>query len=341
MFDILDTVNNWLIDDDSIYLATVISAWGSAPRSVGGKMAFRHDLSIIGSVSGGCVENAVIEEGLALKQKTGRFLSYGISNSEAWDVGLSCGGELEVFVEKLNQDWWNIYANRVVEQATTYAITILDCEYIGEKIVLDDRFQTIYETPYFPETIREQIQDIVKDIHRPISIVCDNIRIFVDVCQPQPHLVIVGGSHIAMPLHKISCVLGFRVSVIDPRSAFATPERFPEAGTILHSYPDKAFKALNFNQQTYLAILTHDPKIDDVALLSAFETNIPYIGLLSSRKTHEIRKKRLIEMGVSENQLARLHTPVGINIHSKTPEEIALSIIAEIVSVRNTNLNKL
>jgi len=159
--------------------------------------------------------------------------------------------------------------------------------------------------------------------------------IFVDVHLPPPHLIIIGGAHVAMPLHKIAKTLGFRVTLVDPRSTFASSERFPQVDTILHQYPDDALDALKLDQHTYMAVLAHDPKIDDPALLAAFETDIPYIGVMSSRRSHQDRIHRLRDKGISDEQLARLHTPIGLPIGSKTPEEIALSIISEMIAVKN------
>ncbi|MBC7869862.1 MAG: XdhC family protein, partial [Chitinophagaceae bacterium] len=159
--------------------------------------------------------------------------------------------------------------------------------------------------------------------------------ILIDVYQPRPRLVIVGGAHVAIALNTIAHLLGFRVMLIDPRRAFATAERFPDVEMISHSYPDKALAEMGITSETYIAILTHDPKIDDPALRAALPANAPYVGVLSSKRTHEQRIKRLTEAGISPELLARIRTPIGIEIGAKTPEEIALCIMAEIVAVRN------
>jgi xanthine dehydrogenase accessory factor len=138
-----------------------------------------------------------------------------------------------------------------------------------------------------------------------------------------------------MPLQVYARQLGFRVSIIDPRAAFASKERFPDVATILHSYPDKALTQLGLDGDTYLAVLTHDPKIDDPALITALATDVPYIGVLSSQRTHNRRTERLMQAGITEEQLKRIRTPIGIDIGAKTPEEIALCIMAEIIAVRN------
>ena len=160
-------------------------------------------------------------------------------------------------------------------------------------------------------------------------------RVMVDIQASRPHLILIGGVHVSIPLQEMARQVGFRVSIIDPRSAFASEERFPNVANIMHTYPDRALPALGLDRNTYLAVLTHDPKIDDKALTTALPAKLPYIGVLSSRRTHEKRVARLKEAGISDELIQQIRTPIGIDIGSSTPEEIALSILAEIVAVRN------
>jgi xanthine dehydrogenase accessory factor len=157
----------------------------------------------------------------------------------------------------------------------------------------------------------------------------------VDIVNPRPHLIIVGGVHVAMPLQAMARMLGFRVSLIDPRQAFATKERFPDVDSISHEYPTKALAKLGLDKDSYLAVLTHDPKIDDQALISALPANIAYVGVLSSSRTHEKRTARLKEAGISDDLFEQIYTPIGIGLGGMNPEEIALGIMSEIIAVRN------
>jgi len=333
MLDILETVENWQKQGRTIALATVVSTWGSAPRQVGSKMAVTRDLAMIGSVSGGCVETAVIEESSdILKSKKPRLLNFGISDDTAWDVGLTCGGKISVFVEPLDGAWWRCVTDFIRQDRSAATITILSGDSAGEKILIDKNGGIHYATPALSGEQQTALTQITWKSGRT-SI--DDLDVMVDVHRPRPHLILIGGVHIAMPLQHFARQLGFRVSLVDPRQAFATKERFSDVSAILHSYPDKALNQLGIDDDTYVAVLTHDPKIDDPALRTALPSPAPYVGVLSSKRTHEERVKRLSEAGVSPEQLARIHTPIGIDIGAKTPEEIALCIMAEIVAVRN------
>lgn len=336
MLDVLNTVNNWMSDEQPIIIATVTQTWGSAPRSEGSVLAFREDLSMIGSVSGGCIENAVIEEGLlALDEHTGRWLKYGVSDDTAWEVGLSCGGRINVYVEELDRQWWQTLSQCIDNNQSVTTIRVLDGALQDARVIFDANTNVIFKTDNVSEAIIAEWEGIAVKAQTPSEITWNDMPLFVDVFTGQPHLIIIGGVHIAMPLQTIAGALGFRVSLIDPRTAFASDERFPEIETILHSYPDKALPQLGLNKFTYVAVLTHDPKIDDKALTTALPSDAPYIGVLSSRKTHQKRTNRLLEAGIPQQQIDRIYTPIGLGIGAKNPEEIALAIMAEIVAVRN------
>ena len=330
MLDILKTVNQWLAENQQIALAIVAETWGSAPRHLGAKMAVKPDMAMIGSVSGGCIEGAVIEEMLAaLENGTGKLLSFGVSDDTAWEVGLTCGGSIKVYVEPLNVDWWRAASDCATQDKRATTITVVSGAKIGQKILFDAADEILYTTG------DAALADMIEQFLKSGLTTFGEHEVMVDIHRPRPHLIIVGGVHIAMPLQDFARGVGFRVSIVDPRRAFATQERFPEVSAILHQYPDKALPQLGLDEETYLAVLTHDPKIDDPALITALPSDAPYIGVLSSSRTHEKRTARLIEAGVSPELLARINTPIGIDIGAKTPEEIALCILAEIVAVRN------
>lgn len=336
MRDILDTVSTWQRANEQIGIATVTTTWGSAPRREGAKLAFKRDYAIIGSVSNGCIESAVVEEGfLSFRAGRGHLLEYGLSDDDVMAVGLSCGGQIRVFVEPLDADWWSVIEPLVKANETAYTITSIEGDMVGEKVLFDNTMTPRYQTAGLrAETVLEWAR-VASGLKQSQEIRLADQVIFVDAHLPPPHLVIIGGSHVAIPLHTMAKTLGFRVTLVDPRSAFASSERFPQVDAIMRQYPNKALPLLDLDEHTFMAVLAHDPKIDDPALLTALETDLPYIGVMSSKRAHQDRVARLREMGVSDEQLARLRTPIGLSIGSKTPEEIALSILAEIIAQKN------
>lgn len=336
MLDILDTVDQWIAQNRAVALATVVETWGSAPRGIGSKMAVTSDMAMIGSVSGGCVETAVVEQALEiLEDGKPRLLHYGVSDDTAWEVGLTCGGNMSIFVEPLDVQWWQIVTAEVRANRPAATVTILEGANAGQKALFDTSGNALYTSANLAPENCEQLAQASKSKNRSGRTEIAEQNVMVDLHFPRPHLIMIGGVHIAMPLQSFARQVGFRVSVIDPRDVFATEERFPEVDNILHSYPDKALQQLGLDRNTYVAVLTHDPKIDDKALTTALPSDAPYIGVLSSKRTHELRKKRLLEAGIPQEQIDRIHTPIGIDINAQTPEEIALCILAEIVAVRN------
>lgn len=337
MLDILETVNQWLKDGRKVALATVVETWGSAPRRTGSKMAITQDMAMIGSVSGGCVEVTVIEQAVEmLSGKKGgqpRLLHYGVSDDTAWEVGLTCGGRISVFVEPLDAEWWSLATDAVQQDRAATTITVLEGDLIGRKLFVDAHGGVPYST--FDSLDYAPFTAAAPHTPTPQRAEIAGIKVMVDVHRPRPHLILIGGVHVAQPLQSFARQLGFRVSLIDPRGVFATAERFPDVETILHTYPHKALPQLGLDSDTYIAVLTHDPKIDDKALITALPSPAPYIGVLSSRKTHQARVERLKKAGMTPEQIARINTPIGLEINAQTPEEIALSIMAEIIAVRN------
>ena len=336
MLDILDTMNRWLEEDRQVALATVVKTWGSAPRQAGSKMGITAEMAMIGSVSGGCVEGAVVEEALAsLKDGRPRLLKFGVADDTAWEVGLTCGGSIEVYVEPLNQAWWQALSGLAQNDRLGMTITLLEGDQIGEKALLDAQAQVLYQTDKLSDEMLAAMKALPRMTSKSGVQKMGETRAMVDLQAQRPHLILVGGVHVSIPLQEMAGRLGFRVSIVDPRSAFASAERFPNVANILHSYPDKALPQLGLDGSTYLAVLTHDPKIDDKALITALPANIPYIGVLSSSRTHRQRVARLKQAGLSDDLIAQIRTPIGIEIGASAPEEIAVCILAEIIAVRN------
>lgn len=334
MRDVLTDVERWRAEGLPIALATVIETWGSAPRTAGGKMAVTADRRISGSVSGGCVENAVVEAGVeVLASGKARLLHFGVSDDTAWSVGLACGGSIDVFVEPLTATLFERLRDALRgERCAAVATVIRGPEgRVGAKLaVFDDG------------TAAGAIDEAALAAARAAlsggaggRIAMGESELFVDVLLPSPRLVIIGGVHIAIPLVTFAKALGFRAILVDPREAFGNAKRFPHADEIVSEWPDRALEKLAPNASTAVAVLTHDPKLDDPALVAALRSPAFYVGALGSRRTHEKRRVRLLAGGMTEAELSRLHAPIGLDLGGRSPEEIALAAIAQIVAARN------
>ena len=333
MHDIVATLIAWQAAQKQISLATVVQTWGSAPRQVGAKMGITADMEIVGSVSGGCVETVVIQEALeVLVDGQPRLLHFGVSDETAWSVGLACGGELEVYVERLHPTWWSMLHAEITSEQFFTTLTVLRGDWCGQKILVKDEIRR-YTSPELTTSQQQEILGLASA--QTTRITTEKWDLLVEVYQPPPQIVIVGGVHVAAHLQVLAAELGFNILLIDPRRTFATPERFPKATRIFHDYPPQAFTQINWTANTYLIVLSHDPKIDDPALEIALLKDLPYIGVMSSRATHRQRIQRLQKKELTKAQLAQIRTPIGLNLNAQTPAEIALSIMAEIVAVRN------
>lgn len=326
--DIAADVDRWRERGESVALATVVKTWGSGPRGPGAKMALTADARIAGSVSGGCVESAVVEEGReVLASGKPKLLHFGVSDETAWEVGLSCGGSIEVFVEPLTDEIYRPLRAAYEDERAVVKATVIRGESLGRTVIVDERSDDDSELA--------RVARAALDTGRSTHVSVDDGDVFVDVEMPPPVLVMVGGVHVAVALTTMADALGYRTIVVDPRGVFGSDERFPHAGELIREWPDKALKALAINRSTAIATLTHDPKLDDPALEVALPSQAFYVGALGSKRTHEKRRRRLIERGVTEDELSRLHAPIGLSIGSRSPEEIALSVMGQIVAIRN------
>ena len=334
MRDILSDIEGWRSEGRPIAIATVVETWGSAPRPAGGKMALTADGRIAGSVSGGCVENAVVEAGKkTLSSGKPQLLHYGVSDDTAWSVGLACGGSLDVFVERLDPALFDpVGAALRAEKPVAIATVIRGPEGdLGRKLAVfeDGTVAGGIDAAALAEA-RAALASGAS--HRIPS---GDREIFVDVLRSSPRLVIVGGVHIAVALVTLAKTLGFRTILVDPREAFGNAKRFPHADEIVNDWPDAALQRLAPDGSTAIAVLTHDPKLDDPALLAALPGRAFYVGALGSKRTQEKRRARLQEAGLAADALARLHGPIGLPLGGRSPEEIAVAILAEIVATRN------
>ncbi len=344
MRDVLPELERWHREGKPIAIASVISIVGSAPRGVGATLALTAAGDIAGSVSGGCVEPAVIEVGLkTLRTGQPKLLSYGITEEQNVEqIGLSCGGQIEVFVERL-ANLEPLAAALTAQQPIVRAVVINAPEESeatpGASMLVSEQGELIGSSgdPVLDAAVATRARDLLRhgeSAMATVEIAEQAAQIFFAVYPPEPTLVIVGAGHITIPLTRLAKTLDYRVTVIDPREAFATRERIPDADELLLEWPDEAIAHLPVSSATAVAVLSHDDKFDVPALKAALNSPASYVGAIGSRGTRERRDRRLREAGVTDEQIGRIHGPIGINIGAQTPEEIALAILAQIVAVR-------
>ena len=339
MRDILADLDHWREENKSIALATVIQTWGSSPRRAGAKMAITPDGGITGSVSGGCVEGAVFEEGVeALKKNQPKLLHFGVADETAWDVGLACGGSIDIFVKPFDSEYYKSLRSVIEEEKSAVNLTIVrgPNDLLGrEMLVRDDGLVT----GMFGDHLNAPAMDMAKATlakgESGRAMLSEDVEVFAEAILPPPTLVAVGGVHITIALMTLAKTLGYRTVVIDPRAAFGNEERFPSVDQLIPLWPQEAFKQIHINRSTAVAMLTHDPKLDDPALKIALPSRAFYVGALGSKTTQANRRQRLMDEGITEEQMNRLHGPIGLSIGAGTPEEIAMSIMAEVVAARN------
>jgi xanthine dehydrogenase accessory factor len=341
--EIFNTVESWIAEGRNIVIATVVKTWGSSPQGIGAKMVISDTGEFVGSVSGGCVEGAVLAEADEVhKNKRAKLLHFGITDETAWDVGLACGGEIDVYLELIDENWMELqgtrkeYFERRLSSVLARVIHGPD-EEMGRYLLDVEGVSPIgtMDRNLWDEVLSQSslLLKKGKSLSREFLLGGNLYQIFFEHQAPSIKLIIVGGVHIAISLADLAKSLGYTVYIVDPRSAFRTENRFPEVEALILDWPDKALTELGMDRFTAVAVLTHDPKIDDPALRVALSGEAFYVGALGSKKTQEKRYKRLLKSGVSVEDLSRLRGPIGLNLGGRTPEEIALSVLAEIVAV--------
>ena len=312
---IVEQALEWVAAGKGAALATVVQTWGSAPRGVGSQLAISEDAEITGSVSGGCVEGAVVEEALeALTDGRPRILEYGVTNEEAFAVGLACGGTIRVLVEPVGVGQGpsvglleELAAHREARRAAAYVVDPADW---SRRVVLAG------DVPEYRARFVADKSGFEGET-------------FVNIHNPPLRMMVVGAVHIAQPLVRMARLAGYDPVVIDPRAAFASEARFPNE-RLVHDWPDEALQAEGLDGRCAVVTLSHDPKIDDPAIQVALRSDAFYLGCLGSSRTHAKRVARLEAAGFSAAEIAKIHAPVGADIGAKTPAEIAVSIMAEI-----------
>ncbi len=312
--DLLATALSWHKEGRKVAVATVVETWGSAPRGVGSLLVIDADAAMEGSVSGGCVEGAVITEAIdALNDGAPRILDYGVSDDEAFAVGLACGGEIRVLVEPIG----NAMPVALLE---TLVAARKEAKPLAYVVDLNGQDRRLVGPDTYPDRFRLDRSGVEEDN-----------RTFVAVHNAPLRMIIVGAVHIAQALVGMARACGFEPTLIDPRGAFGSAERFP-GETVLEDWPDEALEALAPDSRTALITLTHDPKLDDPAIRVGLASDAFYIGCLGSKRTHAKRVDRLTASGVSPDELGRIHAPVGLDIGGRKPAEIAVSIMAQVIA---------
>ena len=351
MREALSAIENWTKQNKQVALATVVDVFHSAPRGVGAKMVISSSGEMDGSVSAGCVEGAVVEEALQVMQ-TGKpkRLHYGVADEQAWDVGLTCGGNIDIFVEPFplseesrQKALYQQVRSDILAGTLFAAATVLEGEAIGKRIVLYPNGTSAGSTgdPTLDESIIQVGQTLWGKYRSEIMPVMQGqtpVQVFFDIYMPKERLMIIGAAHIGIHLVTLAKELGFHTIVIDPRAAFATKDRFPHVDELYKGWPQDILPTLHPDPSAYLIVLTHDAKIDVPALDIGLKYPFRYIGLLGSRFTQEDRKNGLRALEYSDEDLNCIHGPIGMPIGSRTPEEIAVSILAEIIAIRRGKL---
>ena len=338
MRDLLPTIAAWGAADPDLALATVVRTSGSTPRPVGAHLLVSRDGRMDGSVSGGCLEGAVVLEAQSTiaGEAPPRVLHYGISDELGWSVGLSCGGEVDVFVEPLRGDGSDVVLRTVAEavaaERPVALLTVLSGPGAGARaaVVGDETAAGTLGDGVDAATLAAA--HLASGL--PGVEVADGVDVFVEPIVRDPRLAVIGAVHIAVPLTAMAAAAGYRVIVIDPRAAFLTRERMPLAHQLIDAWPDDVLPELDLGPADAAVCLAHDPKFEDPALQALLRSPAGYVGAIGSRKTHAARVARLREAGFGDEDIARVHSPVGLDLGAITPAEIALAILAEIVATR-------
>lgn len=341
MKEILQDLDRWREQREDLALATLVSVRRSAPRPAGARMLITREGKMAGSISGGCVEGDIVERALQVLDTGEPVLAeYGISDEQGFEVGLSCGGEIEVLIQPFEAtEAWQAVRSRVEGQQPAVLmlglrpqplagrqLAIIDGETVGsinadlDKRLVSEAASALRQGT--PSTVSLPWQDT-------------DAEVFLDTFALPPRLFIVGATQVAISLAPMAKRLGFHVTVVDARSVLATEERFPDVDDLMRAWPDEALSDPVLDARSAVVVLTHDPKFDLPVLEIALRSEAGYIGAMGSRKTHARRIDELKKRGFGEDDLARIHAPIGLDIGGSAPEELALAILAEVVASRH------
>jgi xanthine dehydrogenase accessory factor len=349
MRDVLREIGKWYDEGETFGLATVVNTFRSAPRPAGASMAVSGEGEAVGSVSGGCVEGAVYElaqevmaSGRAVVQR------YGVTDDDAFAVGLTCGGILDILVEPIGPQTFSLFAEvrASIERHEPVAVATV-IEGPGEvgvrRIIWPDRSEGSLGLDRLNEAVDDDARGMlaqgttgIRRYGRHGERRLDELAVFVHSFAPPPRMLVFGAIDFAAAVARVGKFLGYHVTVCDARPVFATPKRFPEADEVVVKWPHKFLTESedDVDERTVICVLTHDPKFDVPLLEVALRTRAGYVGAMGSRRTHDDRLERLREVGVTEEEIARLRSPIGLDLGARTPEETAVSIAAELIQLR-------
>jgi xanthine dehydrogenase accessory factor len=352
MRDVLTELTQWWRSGHPVGMATVVGTWRSAPRPPGAIMLVGDDGTAVGSVSGGCVEGAVYELcRLAIETGTPKLQRYGISDDDAFEVGLTCGGIIDLWIEKVDQTTFPELDAVAASIEAAEPVAVVTCiegppDRLGRRLVVwPGRRAGGLGTERLDDAVADDVLGMLAGGRTGVVHYGhdgerrgDELAFFVSSHAPRPRMLVFGAIDFAAAVARVGAFLGYKVTVCDARSVFATPKRFPDADEVIvdwpHRYLTGEIEAGRLDARTIVCVLTHDPKFDVPVLEVALRQPFAYVGAMGSRRTHDDRLKRLREAGVEEEALARLSSPIGLDLGARTPEETAVSIAAEIIAGR-------
>ncbi len=339
MREIISEIEQWLAGGKQVALATVVKVYGSAPRPLGSKMAVSSAGDMVGSVSAGCVEGNVFQHAQeVLKTGKPKLMEYGITDEMAFEaVGLLCGGNIDVYIEPLDAAIFSGLKDALAAQKLFSLATVLGGAHAGGRMLVFPDGHTVGDLGALAEPVRDAAIEQMKTQHtvrQTFNTAAGPADVFIEIYPPPQRLIVIGAVHIAMVLATFGKALGFRTIVIDPRDVFASKDRFPQVDELIVQFPADALAEMQLDEGCYLVFVSHNAEFDNPALKIALNRPVRYIGALGSRRTHAKRVESLTEMGLSAAQIARIHAPIGLDLGAIGPEEIALSIIAEIIAVK-------
>ena len=357
MRDILDPITKWWDSGETFGLATVVRTFRSAPREPGAALAVSDSGEVVGSVSGGCVEGAVYELAREVRE-TGQAVlqTYGVSDDDALAVGLTCGGILHIFVEPVDAavfpELGDVAAGIAAGEPVAVATVIEGPGRVGARRVIWAAAEpgaaarggaagTLGAGDRLDQAVDDDVRGMLAQGLTGVRRYGahgerrgDDLAVFVHSFAPPPQMLVFGAIDFAAAVARAGKFLGYRVTVCDARPIFATPARFPEADEVVVDWPHRYLARTPVDERTVICVLTHDPKFDVPLLEVALRTPAGYIGAMGSRRTHEDRLARLREAGLSAAELARLRSPIGLDLGARTPEETAVSVAAELIQLR-------
>lgn len=357
--EVEEPLRRWADSGRRAAVATLVDVRRSAPRPPGARFAVSEDGAVAGSVSSGCVEGDLHErlQGV-LRGAPAELVAYGITDEMAAEVGLACGGEIEVLLAPHDSEdpAWTALADAVERSEPAVLVTGLSGPIRGRRLLLRgwasprgglgdralDRAATAEASPLF-DVGGARVVELAAGVPsgpepeegsgegRGIATGEEPLRVFVEAFLPPPRLAIVGGGPISAALSHLAACVGWRVWIVDPRQTFADPARYPDAEAVLHRWPEEGLEEVGLDRYMDVVVLAHDRKLDVPALAAALRAGCLYVGQIGGRRTQRLRREALAELGIADRELSRIHGPVGLDIGAESPEEIAISILAEMI----------